>query len=824
VARGAPPLAAILDAFAQAGEGLGAAHARGIVHRDFKPENVLVGADGRVRVADFGLSRLGAPRPAASPVRLTGPRGTPEYMAPELWRGEPATAASDVFAFCTALAEAIAGQRTADPAHITGALRERGIAPGLHAATMLGLDDDPHRRPAIEHIVAELRAGPVRTRRRWIAAASAGVLAAGALAGALAVRADDAAPPCVDDAAVLAGRWDAAQRAAMASFLSPESSQATAEGAQRVLAILDDHVSEIVALGTATCRATQRGELTAVQAAMRSSCLERRAIELGGIVARILGDKWDLATAQERAQSPSNVESCRDMAAPAIQDRAAVAALYARYADIRTGALAARGAAYAQLERDASALGETELALRVAISEAARLREADQIERADEALQRAYRQAVEIRGEGHAAIALVERANLASRNGDPAGARSLSKLALEVADRPGVSVRTRARIYLALGRAEYERGDAPAAVDKLRTALDLLTNHNLKTGANELQIRNFLIIALSDIEGRNREAVKLARETVELARQMEGERSINYATLISLLAMTLRIDGDLDGALQHRKRALEILEPLVPPGHSRIVVHQTDYAYDLLAAGQFEQARGNFEAGLAQCDRNQALRAFRPMFRGGLAGALWELGRHTEGVQLLEQTIVELTSQLGKDHPRTVHQVRRLAELELELGRLDASARHIAAVEHGYLARPQPRDARAIRLRGTLAAQLAIARGDPRAAEAIARKALAELAELSAEGERDVLVSLAGSLVARRRLRGRLPVQRRPAVDRRQRRQPQLGARHEARHQPGHRRLVERRLRGRLPVQHRPAVDRRQCAQPQLGARHARRH
>jgi tetratricopeptide (TPR) repeat protein len=161
----------------------------------------------------------------------------------------------------------------------------------------------------------------------------------------------------------------------------------------------------------------------------------------------------------------------------------------------------------------------------VAISEAARLREADQIQNADEALQRAYRQAVEIRGEGHAAIAPVERANLASRNGDPAGARSLSKLALEVADRPGVSVRTRARIYLALGRAEYERGDAPAAVDKLRTALDLLTTHQLKTGTNELQIRNFLIMSLSDVEGRNREAVELARETVELARQMEGERS-----------------------------------------------------------------------------------------------------------------------------------------------------------------------------------------------------------------------------------------------------------------------------------------------------------
>lgn len=95
----------IVELFVQAGRGLAAAHDRGVVHRDFKPENVLVGEDGRVRVADFGLAVLAAADDAG------GSRGgTPHYMAPEVRRGGPATAASDQFGFCRALLDALDGR------------------------------------------------------------------------------------------------------------------------------------------------------------------------------------------------------------------------------------------------------------------------------------------------------------------------------------------------------------------------------------------------------------------------------------------------------------------------------------------------------------------------------------------------------------------------------------------------------------------------------------------------------------------------------------------------------------------------------------------
>lgn len=135
----------ILDVFLQAGRGLSVAHTAGLVHRDFKPDNVLVGRDGRVRVVDFGLAReepraplersvrsvsaLDRAEPGGETLTRTGTVvGTPAYMAPEQYAGQRADARSDQFAFAVALFEALYGQRPF--AGDTFAMLERAVSSG----------------------------------------------------------------------------------------------------------------------------------------------------------------------------------------------------------------------------------------------------------------------------------------------------------------------------------------------------------------------------------------------------------------------------------------------------------------------------------------------------------------------------------------------------------------------------------------------------------------------------------------------------------------------------------------------------------------------
>ncbi len=194
---------AIVAAFVAAGRGLAAAHGAGLVHRDFKPHNVLRRTDGRIAVTDFGLARDAGADPMAVTVNLgratnesdntpsalsgltvTGSLlGTPAYMAPEQWNGGKIGPAADQFAFCVALWEALVGERPYRGDSFEALKEAIGKGPAaldgtklpkaLRAPLARGLDPDPTKRwptmtallDALERTIAP---PPPVARRGWL--------------------------------------------------------------------------------------------------------------------------------------------------------------------------------------------------------------------------------------------------------------------------------------------------------------------------------------------------------------------------------------------------------------------------------------------------------------------------------------------------------------------------------------------------------------------------------------------------------------------------------------------------------------------------------
>ncbi len=364
----------ILEIFVQAARGLAAAHAAGIVHRDFKPSNVLVGDDGRARVVDFGVARsVEQLEPNATPSPTTDPRltatgaavGTPLYMSPEQYLAEPSDARSDQFSFCVSLAEALYGEvpfigkTVADYASAVMLGKVRPPPSGskvpawLRAAIVRGLSRErADRFPTMQALIDVLEHDDARgaKRRRRIVVGAIAAIAAGSFAFALARR--DGGSPCDDASAKLAAVWNPTVAAELQRAFTATGLPGAAQAAGRARAALDRYGQQWAAMHTDTCEATRmHGEQSEDLMDLRMTCLAQRLQEVKAIadvlvhpsasvvldVDRIAGGESSLAVCADAAALQAVV---RPPAAP--ETRAKVDELRARLARIKAAVLAGK--------------------------------------------------------------------------------------------------------------------------------------------------------------------------------------------------------------------------------------------------------------------------------------------------------------------------------------------------------------------------------------------------------------------------------------------------------------------------------------------------
>lgn len=691
---------AIVSAFIQAGLGLAAAHDLDLVHRDFKPDNVMVDGEGaelpdgpkRVRVLDFGLAHLGdSDGPAMA--------GTPAYMAPEIYASKAASEASDQFSFCVALFEGLTGQRPFEGGSLV--TLARNVCEGnqqrppqylelpswLRRLLERGLATEPSQRwPSMHALVDELRRD--RTRPRIVVGSATGLLlvAASALGYGQLDRAR-AQARCEATGEAIEAVWDDARVSQIEHAVLATAVPYAADTWARTQPRLSAFATAWTQARTQVCReADLEGTRSGEMLTLAEDCLTqaRGAFEAqltqmvdGGVDATTraivnamnLPRPGDCTDRLELARRSSAPHESRDEVAAIKRDLASVAAM------LEVGRLdaAKRLADEALVRADAVAWGPVQARARIVWADA--MSKAGEHDAALPALQRAI---VLAGGAGDHLAALNATTELIFllgyplyRSDEALALRPHAEMLLQRADLPSDDPRA-TRLMNSLGATYLMRGDAAEAKGYFQDQVELQTRYLGEAHPKLCNSMNNLALVESEL-GNVDGALALAEKVVAIRTESVGLEHPLLADSLSTYSVFLTRARRFEDAVDAAQAAIAINSAVYGADHPSVADNENNLVSNFIELKRFDEA-----LVLAQrvVDSRRAQGSQNPELAGALQNlsiVLRSLGRlDAAGAAAREGAAINMAV-FGEDHPLT--QGARLADafVRTAMGETDAA-------------------------------------------------------------------------------------------------------------------------------------------------------
>lgn len=715
---GERPPEEIVGMYRQAGAGLLAAHEAGLVHRDIKPSNILIGDDGRVCVADFGLARAESSEPSdhveevreISPSALAPSRthtitragfvvGSPAYMAPEQFE-DSADARSDQFSFCMSLHESLTGkrlQRREDNSVILSDGELEKIPTRLRGTIRRGLSSDPDLRfPSMVELLKALAPKAV-SPRRWAIGLFAATLCL-AIA-AFAMKGSEPEQPCVGVGSEWSKVWNPAIASAVeGAFLDTSLSHAS-DAFKRVSNSLGDYGDTWIETRRASCRATfveQRASSEVFDA--RQACLERRLDEVSALVG-VWRDSPNINRAVTGVSKLSPLSQCD--AQPALDALAGVPTE------------PQKRIAFDEIERRIDGIkalevaGKYEEAVQIGVavvSDAERL----DIARTSARAKRWLAEAESRLGNYERAITLCDESIVAAASAGQTRIEASCWLlnrwitAEFVRDLPAaesltfattLSV-TRAHDDLELlGRLEGQNGTLADRQGNFAASekhyLRSLALYERRFGPDDHRVG----IALNNLgniyslQGKHEASIQSFERSLEVKEKALGKHHPSVAHSLNNFGRVLRRLGKSEQALENYRRALEIRKIALGPEHRYVATSLASIASVLQAQGKYVESLALREEALAiqqkVFGRDNAIIAMNLNNHGML---LYDMGRLGEGRKLLERALRIRKDKLGERHYRVADTLDNLGIVAWDEGKRAESIRYFEEALEIYLA------------------------------------------------------------------------------------------------------------------------------------------